>query len=333
MLRTVVAAIALAATACASAPAPRTCAMPERDRAWIDRALEAWRFASAEISGSGSVPEFEAIFFSGDCVMRSGNALTSATAEGVRWSIAPHEGTIAMPDGGEVPAGVTSFASGEKEKRFFVMSTPSVWEAGGVGQGAALETMMVGVMLHEGSHVAQTGPFGPRLGALIEKNALPDDFNDDTMQHRFKENAEFAASIKEETRLFLEAAAAEDLATAKQRAREARRLMKERQARWLVGADAYFVEAEDLWLTFEGAGQWVSYQWMVHPRGGAQPRDEVMNRFTKGRFWSQTEGFAVVMALDRIAGPRWKKHAFGEEPRTVLEMLDEELATESVPFE
>ncbi|MHB0972484.1 MAG: hypothetical protein ACYC7A_22600 [Thermoanaerobaculia bacterium] len=98
--------------------------------------------------------------------------------------------------------------------------------------------------------------------------------------------------------------------------------MRERQARWLVGPDAYFVEAEDIWLTFEGAGQWVAHQWLVHPRSGAQPPDEVLARFTKDRHWSQTEGFAVVMALDRIAGPGWKKHAFGEEPRTVQEMLD-----------
>lgn len=79
-------------------------------------------------------------------------------------------------------------------------------------------------------------------------------------------------------------------------------------------------------LTFEGAGQWTGYQWLVHPRGGAQPPAEVMARFTRGRWWSQTEGFAVVMALDRIVGPRWKRHAFGDGARTVLEMLDDALA-------
>jgi len=29
---------------------------------------------------------------------------------------------------------------------------------------------------------------------------------------------------------------------------------------------------------------------------------------------------------DRIAGPRWKKHAFGDGSKTVLELLDETLA-------
>ena len=182
--------------------------------------------------------------------------------------------------------------------------------------------MMVAVLLHEASHVAQTGPYGPRLGALIERNKLPDSFNDNSVQERFGSNEDFASSVKRETVLFLEAAAAEDVAEARRVAGEARRLMLARQDRWLVGDDAYLREAEDIWLTFEGAGQWVAYQWMVHPRGGAQPTAEVMARFNRGRWWSQTEGFALVMALDRIVGPRWKNHAFGDGALTVPEMLD-----------
>lgn len=324
MLRSLAITTALAASACASAPPPPACALPERDRAWVDRALEAWRFASRDIAGIGRVPDVQAIFFSADCVLRSANALS--TTEGVTWTASTHGVTIALPDGSEIPVGVTSFAAGKKGVTYFVMSTPSVWEAARVGEGPALETLMVAVLLHEASHVAQTGPYGPRLGALIDRYGLPDSFNDDTMQQRFRSNEEFAASVKEETRLFLEAAAATDDAEARRLAGEARRLMRERQARWLVGDDAYFVEAEDIWLTFEGAGQWTGYQWLIHPRGGAQPPAEVEARFAKGRWWSQTEGFAVVMALDRLIGPRWKRHAYGDGARTVIEMLDEALA-------
>ncbi len=325
MLKSLAFAAALAASACASVPAPPACALPERDRAWIDRALEAWRFTSREITGIGRVPEFQATFFSADCALRSANALTSTAAEGVTWTASPHTGTIALPDGDEMPAGVTSFTAGNKTAKYFVMSTPTVWDAAGVGQGAALETTMVAVLLHEGSHVAQTGPYGPRLGALIERNHLPDSFNDNAVQERFATNAEFAASVKHETQLFLDAAAAQDDAQAKSLAREARRLMRERQARWVAGDDAYLAEAEDIWLTFEGAGQWVGYQWLIHPRGGAQPPADVVARFTRGRHWSQTEGFALVLALDRIVGPSWKRHAFGDGARTVLEMLDDAL--------
>ena len=326
MTRIIAAVVALAAFGCASAPP--ACSLPERDRAWLDRTLEAWRFTSREITGIGQVPDFEAIFFGADCVLRSGNALNSPTAAGVTWTASPHSGTITLPDGSQIPVGVISFTAGNKGKKYFVMSTPSVWQAAGVGKDAALETSMIPVLLHEASHVAQTRSYGPGLGALIDRYKLPDSFSDDSLQERFRDNAEFADSVKRETQLFVDAAAAKDDAEARRLAREARRLMRERQARWLVGDDAYFVEAEDIWLTFEGAGQWTGYHWLIHPQGGAQSPAEVMPRYTKGRWWSQTEGFAVVMALERLIGPRWKKHAFGDGKQTVLEMLDEALGAE-----
>lgn len=326
LARTIALLAALGACACASAPEPRACVLPERDRAWVDRALEAWRFASREIAGIAPVSAFEGVFFSADCVLRSGNALGSATAEGVTWTATPHSGSIPLPDGSEMPVSVTSYVSGNKGAPYFVMSTPSVWEAAGVGQGAALETSMVAVLLHEASHVAQIGPYGARLGALIDRNQLPDSFNDNAVQERFKDNEEFAASVKKETELFIDAATTPDDAEARTLARKALQLVRERQARWMTGDDAYLAEAEDLWLTFEGSGQWLGYQWQVHPRGGAQAPPELIARATNGRQWSQTEGFAVVMALDRIAGPGWKKHAFGDGARTVLEMLDDALA-------
>ncbi|HEX7707114.1 MAG TPA: hypothetical protein VF701_11715 [Thermoanaerobaculia bacterium] len=327
VLRALALIAALVASACASAPAPPACALPERDRAWVDRAIEAWRFASREITGIGPVRDFEAIFFSDDCVLRSTNALGSGMADSVTWTATPHHGTITLPDGTDMPAGVTSFVSGDKGQTYLVMSTPGVWEAAGVGEGSSLETLMVAVMLHEGSHVAQIGPYGPRLEALIERNSLPDSFDDNVVQKRFQNDEEFVASVKEETRLFLAAASAQSDGEARSLAREALRLVRERQARWAVGSDAYLAEAEDIWLTFEGAGQWTGYQWLVHPEGGAQPPEEVVTRFTRGRWWSQTEGFAVAMALDRIAGPGWKRHAFGDGARTVLEMLGDALAT------
>ncbi len=221
---------------------------------------------------------------------------------------------------------MTSFTSGKDGSFWLVMSTPSVWEAGGVGKGPSLATTMVAVLLHEGSHVAQLGPYGPRLGALIERNALPDSFGDDAVQERFQSNPEFAASVQRETGMFLEAAVKEDDDEAKLLAFEARELMRGRAARWLVGDDAYLVEAEDVWLTFDGTGQWVGYQWLIHPRGGAQAPADVMPRFARGHSWVQTEGFAVVMALDRVVGPGWKSHAFGDGEQTVLAMLDAALA-------
>mgnify|MGYP006200749659 CR=1 FL=1 len=215
--------LTLIASSCAPATVnvPPACSLSERDRTWIDRALEAWRFTSREITGIGSVPDFRAVFFSADCMLTSTNAFSSPSVEDVTWTAKPHSGEIVLPNGSTMPAGVTSFASGDEGSYFFVMSTPTVWEAAGVGQGQSLETLMVAVMLHEGSHVAQIAPYGPRLGALIERHSLPDSFSDDTMQEVFRENAEFAASVKRESELLLAAAQAEKDEEAKRLAREA----------------------------------------------------------------------------------------------------------------
>ena len=296
--------------------------MLDGDRVWIDRALEAWRFTSREITGIDSVPNFKAILFSAECVLTSDDALSSPSSQGVTWSAARHGGQIALPDGSQIPAGVTSFTSGKHGLAYFVMATPSVWTAAGIGSGPDLERMLVAVLLHEASHVAQIGPYGPRLGALIERHALPDSFNDNAVQERFRDNEELAASVRRESELFLAAAAAANDAEARRLAQEARELMRARQRRWQVGDDAYLVEAEDIWLTFEGSGQWVAYQWITHPAGGAVPAAEALPRYARGSQWSQTEGFAVVMALDRLAGPGWKRHAFGDGAKTVLQMLD-----------
>ena len=142
------------------------------------------------------------------------------------------------------------------------------------------------------------------------------------------DTADFAASVRREIDGFLRAAVAPSDDEARTRAREARALMQARQARWYTGNDAYLVEAEDIWLSLEGSAQWAAYQWVVHPRGGAVDTAAAFASFgRRGRWWSQEEGFALFMALDRLSGESsdWKREAFGAGARTVLQMLDETL--------
>lgn len=332
-MRFALVAAVLVLAGCATSPPPAvvTCEVSAQDREWIDGALGAWRFTANEITGVATVRPFDAVFFDDDCVLTSANAFTAASVADVVWTATPHSGEITLPDGQAMPAGVTSFASADGERAFFVMSTPSVWRAAGVSNDAlGLEIMMTGVLLHEGAHVAQTGVYGARLGALIEANNLGDDFNDDIVQQRFGDNAEFAASVERETDLLFQATFAPDEATARRLAGEARALMRARQARWYTGADAYLTEAENIWLTFEGSGQWVGYQWIVHPSGGGAESDVAMQNFARrGRWWSQKEGVALAFAVSRIANFDWKHHAYGDGEMTLVEMLDAALADQN----
>ncbi|MEO5493829.1 MAG: hypothetical protein ABIR08_07355 [Sphingomonas sp.] len=215
---------------------------------------------------------FKAVFFDATCTLSNDNALSVNTSDASSWRAEPHRATVALPDGSTVPVKTVSFARASGPALFFVMSMPSVWRAGGIKNDAlGLETMMVAVLLHESSHVSQFATYGAQVAGLAERNNLPQSFNDDSLQERFEGDPAFAGSIARETDLFFAAAAASDRATALRLAKEARGLMRARTTKYFSGTDAYFREAEDLWLTMEGSGQWAGYHWIIDPRGGGFP--------------------------------------------------------------
>jgi hypothetical protein len=158
---------------------------------------------------------------------------------------------------------------------------------------------------------------------LSRRYHLPDSFSDDSIQEKFEGNRRFAASVERETGLLLDVARAPDRAQAVRLAREARALMRQRERRWFTGADSYLLPAEDIWLTMEGSAQWAGYEWLIDPHGGGYAPAIAQAGFaTRGKWWSQKEGFALFMALDRLTGGKWKSHAFGDGAETGLQMLD-----------
>jgi hypothetical protein len=285
--------------------------------------MDAWDHTARNITKVGRVKAIRGVFFDAGCMVVSDTAMNGGAK---LWRATRHDGQVHVPNGPEIPAGVISFAMGEEGVGQFVMSTPSVWRAANKSDNGlgSLEKLMTVVVIHEATHVAQIPTYGKRIGSLAEAHKLPEDFNDDSIQKRFENEADYAASMKRETELLLAAADAANDDEAKRLAREARALMRARQARWFTGADAYLTDAEDIWLTMEGSAQWAAYRWAIDPQGGAVPAEQT--RFRNGRWWSQVQGFALFMALDRLSGDAWKRHVFGDGAKTGLQMLDEAIA-------
>jgi len=314
----------------AAAPAPASASQPQcklgaADQAWLDRSMRAWNYAATHLSGIGHVKKIQAVIFDKDCVVTSTTAMNGGPD---RWSSKRHAGKITLPDGATLPAQVISFSGSTESTSFFVMSTPSVWRAAGkTGKGTSLENLMTAVMLHEGTHVAQMPTYGQAIGRISEQNKLPEDFNDDSIQAHFKDNSQFAKSVEREAQLLFAASRAKSGADAVRLARSARQMMKARYARWFVGKDAYMAEAEPIWLTLEGSGQWVAFRWETNSRGGHVPVSAVMPGFETDKWWSQREGLAAFLALERLTGKSWKRQAFGLGEKDVLQMLDDAIAS------
>ena len=143
-------------------------------------------------------------------------------------------------------------------------------------------------------------------------------------RERFEDEPDFAASVDREREL-LYAALKGDEEEARSRAREVLHLIEARRSRWYVGADERYAELEDVFLTLEGVGNFAGYAWLVHAEGGATPPEVAMAGMRRGgRRWSQDEGMAVFLVLQRL-NPHWSKAAFGAVPESALELLADEV--------
>ena len=71
----------------------------------------------------------------------------------------------------------------------------------------------------------------------------------------------------------------------------------------------------------EGSGQWLGYLWLTNPHGGQFDNETARVGFgMRGRWWSQSHGFAMVSALSRL-NPDWPRVVFGNGNATIRELL------------
>ena len=170
------------------------------------------------------------------------------------------------------------------------------------------------VFMHEFAHTQQGVGLGRRVDDLLTRG-LPQDADDDIVQDRFGARPGYAAAYEVERDLFYSAATASGDEAPRAGLAQAARRMAERRARWFTGADTVYAEADDVFLTLEGTGNWAAWTWLTDPRGGRlSPADATT--FVRGgqAQWSQDHGLGVMLALDRVT-PDWPAIAFA--PRGV----------------
>lgn len=315
----VVAAMALVLSACATAqPTAQTecAAMSSTEQAWVNHSLAAWRLARADALHVAEEPQPPTLIFFNESCRFEGEG-------GPPWRGAAHNGSVALPDGNAVPPQVVSFAAPYDEQRrvFFVMSLPSIWTAANVQSEMGLETLMTAVLIHETTHTRQFAAYTPRIDAIDQRYHIGDDLNDDIVQDTFAENAEYAAAYQAERDLLYRAVAAPSDAEARVLTRQALAMMQARRARYLTGDNAKLLELEDIFLTMEGIAQWAGYAWLVHPQGAnLTPAVALPGMRRGGRQWSQDEGLAIFLVVDRLV-PNWQQRAFAAVPASALDML------------
>jgi hypothetical protein len=204
-----------------------------------------------------------------------------------------------------------------------------VWKADKVsGEPFSLENLMTAVFVHEAMHVSQNKTYMQQFMNLAQQYQLPRDFNDDSIQKRFESNKQFSASIAKEIDLLFKSASANSIEESRRLAKQALLLIKKRRAGFYRGKDAHLSQVEDVWLTLEGSGQWLGYQWLVAKDGGGYEKALVHEGFGKrAKWWSQIEGLALIMAVDRLDQNQWKVHAFTDGKKAGIALLIDAIET------
>ncbi len=317
--------IALALAAALNAapdPVVTPCRFAGEPRAWTAQALEAWnRLDQRRLRIARPITPTIALFDQ-SCVYRlTPDRRGDFTAGGRRFrtSAEAHSGQVALPDGSTVPAARLAFATPVSDGgMFFIMALPALWRADTVeGRDPRLLSMVV--FMHEFTHTQQSDGLGARIDRLLARG-LPEDANDDVVQDRFAGRPGYRAAWEAERDALYAAARAPDPATTRARLRQGLELMRARQARWFTGDDALYAEADDVFLTLEGSGNWSAWAWLTDPNGGRMSSDDAVTFIRGGKtHWSQDEGLALMLAIDRL-NPLWPAYAFGPNASTAEEL-------------
>lgn len=320
--------LSAAASPALTEPVAPSCRFTGEPRAWTANALAAWdRLDRERLRIAAPVDPVITLFDPRCAYTLTPDARGDFRVGARRWRTAgaPHSGAVALPDGDSVPARKLAFASPLSDGRmFFIMALPEVWRADRDDPRDWRKLSMV-VFMHEFAHTQQAASLGVRIDGLLARG-LPEDSDDDVIQTRFGERPGYREAYEAERDGLYRAVAAPDAGGARFQLSLAARAMADRRARWFRGDEALYAEADDVFLTLEGTGNWAAWMWLTDPRGGGlEAADATAFVRGGGNRWSQDEGLGIMLALDRLT-PDWPARAFAPRGATADGLIETALA-------
>ncbi|MEO7444579.1 MAG: hypothetical protein ABIT96_11470 [Ferruginibacter sp.] len=242
------------------------------------------------------------------------------------WRKMLHHDSLLLPDSQVVPISLISFAGQLKSgKSFFVMPLPSFWKSAGVkSKELGLENLITGVFLHEFSHTQQMQNFGKRITLLENASHFDKDFTDDLVQVIFEKDSSYKKNYEEEKDMFYNVFFSGEKKIRTRLIVSALKKMHQRQQKYFTGKYIRLREIDDFFLTMEGVGQFSMYAWLVHPEGANISSGVALKGVRRGgRWWSQEEGLALILALSTLNSPKeWGKLMFGETVITARKLIE-----------
>jgi hypothetical protein len=249
------------------------------------------------------------------------------------WYKKAHNGELVMPDSTKNAVQIMSYTkpllTKEDSIAFFVTPLPSYWKLKNIGDhGIGYDSLSLIVFLHEFTHAQQIIKSHDGMDGIIGEYLFkhPKDeavFGDDMMQALYEKDTDYSKAFKNEMALFY--AACEETDKVKQKALiiEAITILEKRQKSILDKDKKDLAEIDNYWLTLEGLGQYSTYAWLVHPKGGHIKHERALE-ILKTKWWSQEEGFPICFLLSKyVTTDTWGKAMFCRNPTSTIALLKE----------
>lgn len=309
----------------------------ERDLAFYNSTkkwFSAWKLVSKEIYKIDKVRPVEFVFFDDTYVystsavtIKNGNPVVGNNLMNLKihWQKELHNDTLTLPDHSVIPVNLLSFAAEipDGNKSFFVMPLPGFWSKAGVSaKELGLENLITGVFIHEFSHSQQMQNFGKKMTAYEKQINYGIEFSDDIVQHIFEKDTTCLRMYKKEIDIFY--GSVRNNTFDGNAAKAGLSFMKQRQQMYFIGEYERLIEIENFFLTMEGLGQYSMFLWLTNPRGGKIKREIAIEGVRRGgKWWSQDEGFALFLILDKLTKPaNWARDMFGNKTESVTHLIN-----------
>lgn len=318
------------------------CALSASDAAYVQNALDGWTRVTRDLLQISDAELPWMILYTRSCAYHL--AADPGTAVGrevkpldvrlayrgqpVLVRAAPVTDAVRLPNGDSIPVAGIAFTSlyerDGAQRPFFVTALPDVWakDPKYADDPEDWAPFVLEVLSHELVHTRQMVAIFEKLDALKQRHPLiPDRVNDDWLQEKFEPVAGVAPTVRAEIELLYQAAAEPEDERARRIARTALALLRARRVTYYGEAAAAYSAMEDLFLNMEGVACWSAFG-LALTRQPAAPPLRALEAFRGNRkFWSQEEGLALFLALDRFV-PRWRARVFPPELASPVDLLE-----------
>jgi hypothetical protein len=236
-----------------------------------------------------------------------------------------HKGKLWVPD--REPIDVKSLPAAampvdNNKRTFFISPLPALFRSlAPPDQAVYLDLILKGLNMHELTHTRQLAFVIPQILDAQKKYHLPESIDDNSIERTFNKDDGYKEFFSREQAHLWAAAITNNRDSCKRELRIALEIAAARKRTFFVNENEGYKVLDDIFLALEGSAMWAQYKiTRKYAPHGQTPAQTLHFIFQHGDSWSQNEGLALFLIIDKLI-PGWQAQFFNQELPSPFEVL------------